>query len=157
MVRVAPACCLSTFAPRIQKPGLNQPTALQPLDEQCCCPAPTCYDPQPSLIALQAMHEQYARLLHQRRLEQESAAAAAAAASRNPVTSCSRAAAAAVLAAAGQGAGRRRAKPAWQCDTSTSLREATLEATLRSQIAVTNGQVARKVSPQWGRVVMMSN
>ena len=101
-------------------------------------------------IALQAMHEQYARLLHQRRLEQESAAAAAAAASRNPVTSCSRAAAAAVLAAAGQGRGRRHAKPAWRCDTSTSLREATLEATLRSQAAATDGRGARKVSPQWG-------
>ena len=99
-------------------------------------------------VALQAMHEQYARLLHQRRLEQESAAAAAAAATRNPVTSCSRAAAAAVLAAAGQGAGRRRAKPAWRCDTSTSLQEATLEATLRSHAAATDGRVARKVSPQ---------
>ena len=98
--------------------------------------------------ALQAMHEQYARLLHQRRMEQESAAAAAAAASRNPVTSCSRAAAAAVLAAAGQGAGRRRAKLAWRCDTSTSLREANVEATLRSQAAVTDGRVAHKVSPQ---------
>ena len=99
--------------------------------------------------ALQAMHEQYARLLHQRRTEQESAAAAAAAATRNPVTPCSRAAAAAVLAAAGQGAGRRHAKPAWRCDTSTSLREATLEATLRSQAAATDGRAARKVRARW--------